>query len=37
MLYDPDNPVVQLCARGIEKEANDPGESLRWNLVALSE
>jgi hypothetical protein len=71
MLYDPDNAVVQLCARGIEKEAgdpcmaagfylhawekasspleactaahylarvqSDPGESLRWNLVALEQ
>src|SRR5580658_1320649 len=72
MLYDPTNPVVQLCARGIEIEhagdvaqaseiyrqaweeascpleactaahylarvQTDPGESLRWNLVALEQ
>jgi rifampin ADP-ribosylating transferase len=70
MLYDPSNPVVQLCVKGIETEyggdlekanvlyqeawqlanndlefitaahylarvQSDPGESLRWNLVAL--
>jgi rifampin ADP-ribosylating transferase len=72
MLYDPTNPVVQLCARGIEIEhagdltqadeiyrqawqeascpleactaahylarvQTDPGESLRWNLLALEQ
>lgn len=72
MLYDPTNPVVQLCVRGIEMEhagdlaqageiyrqaweeascpleactaahylarlQTDPGESLRWNLLALEQ
>ena len=70
MLYDPSNPVVLLCVKGIETEysgdlekasalyqeawqvanndlefltaahylarvQSDPGESLRWNLMAL--
>ncbi len=70
MLYDPSNPVVQLCVKGIEIEyggdlekahglyreawelagtdlefltaahylarvQTDPGETLKWNLVAL--
>jgi hypothetical protein len=37
MLYDPDNPVVQLCARGIEKEASDPSMAAELYLRAWEE